>query len=365
MSGRPLRVLFLEPFCGGSHRRFAEQVRARSRHEVELLSLPGSFWKWRMRGGHLALLKKVRERAGAIDALLATDMLSLAELVGCVPALAGVRKVVYFHESQLAYPVPQGEAPDVHFGFTNLSTALAADRLVFNSSFHRDAFLGGIARFLKPMPDHRPAGIAEELRERCAVVYPGIDCDELDRHRPAGPRTPRPVTVLWNHRWEFDKQPEVFFAALRRLADEGRDFRLHVVGENFQVKPQPFLEARAALGGRIATFGHQPRRSDYVRVLWDSDVVVSTAIQEFYGIAVLEAAYCGALPLLPRRLAYPELHPAACLYGDDAELLDRLRGLVCGGVPAVPAAARDAIRGTHDVGRSVAALDAILAAPAG
>jgi glycosyltransferase involved in cell wall biosynthesis len=358
-----LRVLFLEPFCGGSHRLFTEAVVAHSRHRVEALTLPGSFWKWRMRGGHLSLLKKVRERLGSFDLLLAGGMLSLAELAGALPQLARVPKVVYFHENQLCYPVPKGEAPDVHFGFTNLSTALAADRILFNSRFHQEQFLGGIARFLKPMPDHRPAGIAEELRGKCAVVYPGIDCDELDRHRPDRERGAGPPTILWNHRWEFDKQPEVFFGALRELAGEGLDFRVHVVGESFQAQPKPFLEAKGQLGDRLLTFGHLARREDYVRVLWESDVVVSTAIQEFFGIAVMEAAYCGARPLLPRRLVYPELYGGECLYGTDVELTGALRALILAESPRAADAepARDRLRAAYDVRGCVAALDEELA----
>jgi glycosyltransferase involved in cell wall biosynthesis len=360
--GGPLRVLFLEPFCGGSHRLFAERVAALSRHRVELLTLPGSFWKWRMRGAHLSLLKPVRERLGQFDALLASGMLSLAELAGAVPELAGIPKVVYLHENQLSYPVPRGETPDVHFGFTNLSTALAADALVFNSRFHRDEFLGGIARFLKPLPDHRPGGLDEELRPKCSVIYPGIDCDELERHRPEPQRAARPVTVLWNHRWEFDKQPEVFFHALGKLAAEGLEFRVHVVGQTFQVKPKPFLEARERLGPRIGIFGHLPRREDYVHVLWDSDIVASTAIQEFFGIAVMEAAYCGAQPLLPLRLVYPELYPPANLYDGDGDFTAALRALIRAGRP--PAAGADAararLRETYDVRASVAALDDLI-----
>jgi glycosyltransferase involved in cell wall biosynthesis len=86
----------------------------------------------------------------------------------------------------------------------------------------------------------------------------------------------------------------------------------------------------------VASFGHLPRRRDYIRVLWDSDVVVSTAIQEFFGIAVLEAAYCGALPLVPRRLVYPELYATDRLYDGDAELTTRLRAFIKGGVPRGP-----------------------------
>jgi glycosyltransferase involved in cell wall biosynthesis len=333
---RRLRVLFIEPFCGGSHRLFTEQFAAHSRHRVETLTLPGSFWKWRLRGAHLSLMKKVRDRLDRFDVLLAGGMLSLAELAGALPQLARIAKVVYFHENQLNYPVPRGEAPDVHFGFTNLSTGLAADRVVFNSRFHREEFLAGIARFLKPMPDHRPAGLPEELRPKCSVVHPGIDCDELERQRREPEGAGRPVAILWNHRWEFDKQPEVFFRALNELAAAGLPFRVHVVGENFQVKPKPFLDAREALGARIATFGHLPRREEYIRVLWDSDIVVSTAIQEFFGIAVMEAVFCGARPLLPRRLVYPELYPEECLYGGDAELTEALRALIVSGGPSRP-----------------------------
>lgn len=355
-----LRVLFLEPFCGGSHRLFAEHVAALSRHRIETLALPGSFWKWRMRGGHLSLLRKIRERLGETDAIFAGGMLSLAETVGAVPQLASLPKIVYFHESQLSYPVPKGEAPDVHFGFTNLSTALAADRLVFNSRFHQEEFLGGIERFLAPMPDHRPRGLAGELRPRSAVVHPGIDCDELDRHRRVPDRPGRPTTLLWNHRWEFDKQPEIFFDALRTLAAEGLAFRVHVVGENFQVKPKPFLEARERLGDRIATFGHLARRGDYIRVLWDSDIVVSTAIQEFFGIAVMEAAYCGARPLLPRRLVYPELYPPENFYDGETGFTAALRRLILDGVPPPDETARRRLRALYDVRISVAALDRLI-----
>ena len=89
-------------------------------------------------------------------------------------------------------------------------------------------------------------------------------------------------------------------------------------------------------------------------------------MQEFFGIAVMEAAYCGARPLLPRRLAYPELYPPACLYERDEDFAGALRALIAAGAP--PAAAADAergrLRGLFDVRASVAALDDLIAAAA-
>ncbi len=61
----------------------------------------------------------------------------------------------------------------------------------------------------------------------------------------------------------------------------------------------------------------------YAELLRSADVVVSTARQEFFGIAVTEAIYAGAFPLLPNRLVYPERIPErfhdGCLHdgGDD------------------------------------------------
>jgi hypothetical protein len=66
--------------------------------------------------------------------------------------------------------------------------------------------------------------------------------------------------------------------------------------------------------------------------------VVSTAIHEFFGLAVIEAVAAGCFPLLPKRLSYPELIPAdwssQVLYDDDGGLPERLRRVLA--QPASP-----------------------------
>lgn len=335
-----MRFLFLEPYYGGSHREFADGWRERSRHAIELVTLPDRFWKWRLRGAAIHLAGKV-SCPEAYDGLIASSMLSLAELRGlwggrCPPAL------LYFHENQLTYPVPEGETRDVQFAFTNISSALAAERVLFNSRYHRRLFFEALAATLRMMPDYRPSWVRAALEQRSAVLYPGC---RFPAGRPAARRRAagEPPLVIWNHRWEFDKDPDAFFRVLYRLLADGIEFQVALLGENFQFVPKSFLEARERLGDRVVQYGYAADRDEYLGWLGRGDVVVSTAVQENFGIAVVEAIGLGCVPLLPARLSYPELIPEQfhdrCLYKDEADLAARLAACLREPAPADPALA--------------------------
>ncbi|MBN1834348.1 MAG: DUF3524 domain-containing protein [Spirochaetales bacterium] len=318
------RFLFLEPFFGGSHREFAEGLVAHSRHEIELHTLPARFWKWRLRGAALYLAGRLPAPRG-YDGLITTGLLSLSDLKAlwgeaCPPAL------VYFHENQLTYPLAPGERMDYQFGFTDITTALAADRVLFNSRSHYDAFFAQLPAFLRRMPEYRPRWVIEAIRGRSGVLYPGCRFAPSDPI-PLAPPGQVPL-VIWNHRWEFDKDPGAFFAALEEAAGRGARFELALLGENYQKVPKAFLRARERWGAGIAQYGYVEERREYRRWLERGAVVISTARQENFGIAVVEAVRRGCAPLLPGRLSYPELIPPAFhddfLYADHAELVDKL-----------------------------------------
>jgi glycosyltransferase involved in cell wall biosynthesis len=321
--------LFLESFYGGSHRSFADGLVAHSRHRIELVTLPARFWKWRMRGAALHFYRKIPDLT-PYDGLLTTDLIGLADfkaLAGklCPPIL------VYFHENQLTYPLAPGEVMDYQFGFTDITTALAADIIRFNSHTHRSAFLEGLPGFLKMMPEYRPQWVIETIREKTDVLYPGCDFpapgEALDL-----PRQAAPPLIIWNHRWEFDKNPEAFFEALDALVTQKVDFRLALLGETCQTVPKVFLRARERYGARILQYGYVPSRSTYIEWLQRGAIVISTAQQENFGIAIVEAIRFGCLPLLPARLAYPEIIPERfhphVLYLDQEDLKARLYRLV-------------------------------------
>jgi len=324
-----MNILLIEPYYTGSHQAWAGGYAAHSRHRVRLLTLPGCFWKWRMQGGAVTLARMAAELDERPDLILASDMLNLPVFLTLAgERLSGVPVALYFHENQLTYPLRPGEKRDLHYGFIHLTSGLAAKALFFNSAYHLDAFFDELPRLLRHFPDYTELWAVDALRAKSQVLPLGLDLARFEPHRPAAPRAGRPL-LLWNHRWEYDKDPETFFRAVYALAGEGLDFGLILLGESFRNQPAEFLEARERLAGRLVHFGYAPTFAAYAGWLWQADVVVSTAAHEFFGAAVVEACYCDCVPILPRRLSYPELIPAsahdACLYDGFDGLVARLR----------------------------------------
>jgi glycosyltransferase involved in cell wall biosynthesis len=254
---------------------------------------------------------------------------------------AGIPVALYFHENQLTYP-PRPTNPgwsesrrrrtlassqDHHYPFVNVISALAADAVLWNSAHNRDSFLEALPRFLKHFPDYRELQSVEHIRRKSFVLPLGLNLRRLDAFEPEG-RDPGPPLLLWNHRWEYDKGPARFFAALDQLLSLGLEFHVAILGERFRVIPTEFLQARERLGQRVVAFGYAKEVAEYAHWLWQSDVVLSCASHEFFGASVAEAIYCRTWPLLPNRLVYPELIPLewhdACLYEDFAGLITRL-----------------------------------------
>ncbi len=319
-----LKIWLLSPYHTGSHRAWAEGYQRHSKHSVRLLTLAGRFWKWRMQGGaiELAAQSDSRVTAGPPDLILATDMTNLAAWLALSRRTlpADVPVVLYMHENQLTYPWQEGQKPDLTYAMVNWLSQLCADRVLFNSQFHRRSWFGAMPNLLKHFPDYNHLELIEEVKARASVLPVGVEPLPAPGRRG---RAGAPL-IVWNQRWEYDKRPRAFFDLLYRLDESAHDFSLAVAGENFRKTPDEFEEARRRLAHCIEHWGYLPSREAYLDLLQRADLVISTAAHEFFGISILEAVQAGAFPLLPNRLSYPELIPAslhpACLYDDEEEL---------------------------------------------
>ncbi len=318
------RLLFIEPYCFGSHELFVQGLAEHTRHHIDVVRMPGKNFRWRMLGSALYLLDHMPPLE-KYDGLIVTDMFNLCDFralyQGELPPV-----LVYFHENQLTYPAPPGDKSVSQLGMINITTALAADRVAFNSETHRNAFLAAVPRFLNRVDAFVPRHVAEKIAEKSTVLYPGISLPD-DSEVNAEKQT-RPPLVIWNHRWGFDKNHETFFEVIETLQKKGFDFQLALMGENFGKIPEGFKRAQEKFKDRIVTFGYVHSRREYLEWLKRGAFVISTSKQENFGFSVIEAMIMKCIPFLPDRLCYPEILPekfhGRFLYKSPNELVEKL-----------------------------------------
>ncbi len=331
-----MKALLIEPFYGGSHKQWADDLVKYSAHQIQLLTLSGHHWKWRMQEGAISLAAKFNKSDYKPDVILATDMLDLPTFLAFTgDGLSGTKKILYFHENQLTYPWSEKDRDkkrgrDNHYAFINFKSALIADKCLFNSAFHLNSFLQALPVFLKQFPDRNNLISVEKIAQKSEVLHLGLDLKTLDAGRDGKEEKQKRALILWNHRWEYDKNPESFFTTLFKLKERGIEFKLAVLGEELDKCPEIFDEAKKKLAAEIVHWGFVKSKKAYAKWLWRADILPVTSIQDFFGGSIIEAVYCNTIPLLPRRLAYPEhftedWQQRQFFYENDEDLLNKLQ----------------------------------------
>jgi glycosyltransferase involved in cell wall biosynthesis len=139
------------------------------------------------------------------------------------------------------------------------------------------------------------------------------------------------LRIVWNHRWEYDKGLDALESLVEGLVarTDSANILMHVIGQSFRKVPPQMTRISALLdaAGALGHFGFLDSRRDYLNLLRDSHVVLSSAIHEFQGIAVLEAVACGCVPLVPDALAYQEFIPERHRYVSQDDAIEALIGL--------------------------------------
>jgi glycosyltransferase involved in cell wall biosynthesis len=346
-----VKVLLLSAYAARSHVQWQRNLQELFPDwQWRVLSLPPRHFSWRIRGNPLYW---ALEERGVLeddyDLLLATSMVDLATLRGLVPALASLPSVLYFHENQFAYPQHRQGHGLLEAQMVSLYSALAADVVLFNSAYNRDSFLEGCRALLEKLPDYAPGACVPALGEKAMVLPVPLPLAQLTQLEPKWPGTQgtypqRPLRLVWVGRFEHDKGGEGLYSLLQHLERRDLDYELAVAGQQFRHSPPVFERIRVDFAQRLVQFGYLDSRDDYLALLRGADVVISTALHEFQGLAVLEAVAAGCLPLVPRRLAYPEIYPEKNCYashpGEEPEteaalavLLDLADSLASGDAP--------------------------------
>ncbi|MDH5435022.1 MAG: DUF3524 domain-containing protein [Gammaproteobacteria bacterium] len=308
------RILLLSGYDAASHKYWRLLLEnSLSEYEWTQLALSDRNFSWRTRGSSLSLATEFTEQLNCeYDLIIATSMVDLASLRGFVPALAKIPTIVYFHENQFVYPVSNEQPNIVNAQLTSIYSAICADLILFNSNYNKQTFIQGMKQLLKKLPDKFPEALVSNIFDKSAVLPVPIECNQsklqdnmIDFSASKKRFTSEPVKIVWNHRWEYDKQPDVLFDALENLKSQGVEFKLSVLGQSFRQVPDCFEKAEKTFKNEILHWGFQSRE-DYYRILFESDVVISTALHDFQGLSLQEAICAGCIPVAPDRVAYPE-----------------------------------------------------------
>ena len=326
-----MNILYIEPYLAKSHLSWFEGLKKHSKHSFDLLSLPSRKWKWRMHGGAISISESFNNLDTTYDLIICSDFLNLpvfkslsAKHIGKTPI------IVYYHENQVSYPWSPEDKDislnrDFHYYFINQTTSLSSSWNYFNSQYHLDSYIDGLSKYLSTMPDYKNLETLDAIKLKSSVLHLGLDFDKFENNK-IKKNNHKPI-ILWNHRWEYDKNPELFFKALIEIKNRDIDFELLLLGERFSDFPHIFNEGIRLLKDNIITSEYSSFE-DYKKWLWMADILPVTSNQDFFGISVMEAIYCKTYPILPNRLSYKELYDnnknKENFYNDDQELVKKI-----------------------------------------
>ena len=299
-----LKVLLLSAYHAKSHEYWAENLMQQlSNFQWQHLQLAPRFFAWRVRGNPISWFEQLAQLdLDKIDLLIATSMCDLACIKGLHPALANTPSIVYFHENQFAYPNAEKQQL-LEAKMVSIYNALAADCIVFNSQFNQRTFLQGAAKLLQKMPDQVPSSVIETIKAKCQQL--SVPIINAKTYLQSTWQTGQVIELVWNHRWEYDKAPDRLLLFLQILKQQHINFKIAIIGQRFRQQPAAFEQIQQQFADNLSHFGFVDRQQ-YWSILQRSHIVLSTALHDFQGLAVMEACQCGAVPLVPNRQAYSQ-----------------------------------------------------------
>jgi len=320
MISKGLKGLMLSAYDAGSHKYWCKGIEE-GLHEIDwtVLNLPARYFSWRIRGNPISFISQYSEElVQQYDFLMVTSMVDLATLKGLIPTLAGIPSIVYFHENQFEYPKSERQKSALEAQMVNLYSAMAADSVIFNSEFNQKTFFAGCDQLMNKLPDFTLKDLSSRIARKSSVIPVPI-ADHLFERSHCKSLQNAPVKILWNHRWEYDKGPDRLLLFLTELKNRHVSFEINIVGEQFRSVPPEFDQIQAIFSKQIRYFGYITNVDGYYKLLCQCDIVLSTAIHEFQGIAVMEAVAAGCIPLVPNRLSYQEYIDSAYSYEGDMD----------------------------------------------
>ncbi|XP_060112943.1 glycosyltransferase-like domain-containing protein 1 isoform X1 [Heteronotia binoei] len=335
-----MSILLIEAFYGGSHKQLVDLLQE-DIEDCVLFTLPAKKWHWRARTAALYFMQTIPASAN-YRILFASSVLNLTELIALRPDFGKLKKVFYFHENQLIYPVQKCQERDFQYGYNQILSCLVADIVVFNSAYNMESFLTSIGKFMKLMPDHRPKCLEESIRPKCQVLYFPVKFPDVRRFMPEhklallehtpgakGNGNPYPFMSL-----PFQEKDDKTVGLTKNNNSDMRS--VHCKGQtegctSLQDRPHNLITTPREVNKTTSSksTSHCQREDGPCEAcnlcrtpegLEDQKKPLHIVWPHRW----IEAVYCGCYPLCPKALVYPEIFPAEYLYSTPEQLFKRL-----------------------------------------
>lgn len=165
------------------------------------------------------------------------------------------------------------------------------------------------------VPSRFLAGVCPINFRKKAKVFPW----GLDAYKCLPKSEMKKYDVVFPHRLDADKGIETFIRIVVSLPEI--NFAVTVAQRQDILRANPYYLALKKFQNVV--FISNQSTANHLRTLSQSRVVLSCAKQENFGYAIMKAVLCGAIPVLPRRVCYPEFF-ADCFLYDNAQQAARL-----------------------------------------
>lgn len=329
-----MNILLNLPYYTGSHKVWADNLVKHSKYSVKLITMSGRHWKWRMQGSSIHLAREFEKinDSQKPDLIICSTMMDVALYKSLISVKTPI--IYYLHENQLTYPFSDEDdrKEEFHYGFINYKSCLAADSIAFNSNFHRKVFIEALEKLLRRLPDYQNIDFSLNLiQKKSKVLWVGFEYEKIselllkaDLKKTNKDSIPK---ILWNHRWDQDKNPSLFLKLLYFLRSKNLNFQLVLLGSNsdFSIHYKEILQV---FNNQIIHFGYVKNFEEYINLMATCDIYPVCSNQDFYGISVLEAICCGITPTLPRNRVYTEFFDESAYtelyFSDEKELFSKV-----------------------------------------
>lgn len=151
-------------------------------------------------------------------------------------------------------------------------------------------------------------------------VYPfGIDGIKFPK-----PKTHKTFDVVFPHRLELDKGVDEFIEIVKEMKEIS--FLITCPQEEDVISKNIYHTQLKKKKNVSFTYGQNYEQ--HLKSLSNCKIVLSCARQENFGYSILKSIKCGAIPVLPNRLCYPEMYDRFDLYKNRKECILKIKAIL-------------------------------------